>query len=606
MVNQLKKQHSGTPEKAPHELQKQPMTIQKIIEELHKLRNTVLSMPSEKAVDFILNARQPPALVHSISEIDLYFLIKDIGVEDSLEVLSLASNSQWEFILDIATWKRDRIEMSSLTSWLNLRFLADPDRFIKWVMTEQTEFFEYYLFKNIQIRILEADEEPADIPDSFMTMDNTVFYRFLPDSEHMESSGEEDSDESGSDEERYNFITSFLKKLYSDDPIQYQSVLFETQTVIAPEAEEEAYRHRNIRLAEKGFLPFDDAIGVYQPLKPDAIPERIVSTKKTSDFIHPSLAYASAIMSQDSLFTGSLKTLENDDIFAEIETELASLANQLVVADQIKVESRTDLEKIVKKAIGYLTIGLERLSKGQDDVFHYASIIRTRMLSGIFRVGFGAALELKTSAMKWVKTSWFSSKKLPLSFWTEEWVGVLGGLLIKKPLFFDNYKTGGSLYRDFSSLDDIEKTRNVLDQIIGIDCILGLMSNDLALFLKSSPSRQMLSYKKLILTRWAQTHLGLSPENLPISMTDFILFFRELFKNTEEPEHAIARRVETKMKSSFLLWLSEKTGLTSKELTDKSGQEFDRLFSEIEDELGRVEEKNLDPRFIHLFIVSVS
>lgn len=600
MMNQSKKQHSRTHERKLQQLQKQPLSVEKAIEELHKQRRTALSMPPEKVVDFILNSRQPAALVHSISEIDLYLLMKDIGVEDSFEVLSLASNSQWEFFLDMAVWKRDRIEMGSLTRWLNLRFLADPERFIKWVLTEQTEFFELYLFKNIQLRVLEADEEPADIPDSFMTIDNALFYSFLPDSELMYPSEGEEADESGSNENRYSFITQFLEKLYSYDPIQYQNVMLETQSILAAEAEEEANRLRTVRLAEKGFLPFDEAIGVYQPLRPDSIPERIVSTKITKGFIHPSQAYASAMMSHDSLFNRSLKALKNDDILAEIEAEFAFLANQLVVADQIKVESRTDIEKIVKKTIGYLTIGIERLSKGQDDVSSHASVIRTKMLSGIFRVGFGAALELKTRAMKWVKESWFSSVKLPLSFWTEEWVGLIGGLLIKKPLFFDNYKTG-SLYREFRSLDDIEKTGNILEQIIVMDWILGLMGNDLTLFLKSAHSRPMLSYKKLILTRWAQTHLRLSAENLPIPMNDFILFFRELFKNAEEP--ACARKVDIKMKSSFLFWLSEKTGLSSKELTARSGQEFERLFSELEDELGRVDEQNLDPQYIHLFIV---
>ncbi len=98
-------------------------------------------------MDVILNARQPAALVHSIPETDLYFLVQDIGPEDSMPLLALASNAQWDFMLDMGVWKGDRIEIRSLTRWLNLRFLADPDRFLRWFQNEETEFIEWYLYQ---------------------------------------------------------------------------------------------------------------------------------------------------------------------------------------------------------------------------------------------------------------------------------------------------------------------------------------------------------------------------------------------------------------------------------------------------------------------------
>ena len=576
-------------------------SIQQAIAELGELRRTALALPAEKAMDVILNARQPAALVHSIPETDLFFLVQDIGPEDSLPLLALASNAQWDFMLDMGVWKGDRIEIRSLTRWLNLRFLADPDRFLRWFQNEETEFIEWYLFRNIQIRVLEPDEEPADIPDAFMTIDNMVYFRFLPESGDMTSS-EDETDASDTDEERYTFITRFLEKLYSEDPIQYQNVMLETRTILSAETEEEAWRIRNIRMAEKGFLPFDEAIGVYQPLKPDAIPKRIISKKRTGEPHLPVPAYASGMLEADNVFVRSLKTLEQDRMLPEIQTELASLINQLVVADQKKIASRADIEEVVKKAVGYLSIGLERLSAKPLDVVRSASLIRSRLLSGIFRVGYGAALELKWQAQGWVKESWFMTQKLPLGFWGEAWLGVLGGLLIKKPLFFDNYQTG-VLYREFRSLEDIQATQIILNQIIRFDQILGAMTDDLTLFLQSVPSRQSLSYKNLILTRWAQCHIGLSPESVPIPMDSFILFFRELFGKPGKTDSAKPGRIRKAMKSSFLRWLSEKTGWTSSELTERSGPEMERLFAELEADLGAVSEADLNSRYIQLFLV---
>jgi hypothetical protein len=577
--------------------------IQQAIAELGDLRRTVLALPAEKAMDVILNARQPAALVHSIPETDLYFLIQDIGPEDSMPLLALASNAQWDFMLDMGVWKGDRIETRSLTRWLNLRFLADPDRFIRWFQNEETEFIEWYLFRNIQIRVQEPDEEPADIPDAFMTIDNMVYFRFLPESGDMTPS-EDEADASDTDEERFTFITQFLKKLYFEDPVQYQNVMLETRTILSAETEEEAWRVRNIRMAEKGFLPFDEAIGVYQPLKPDAIPKRIISKKRTGDPHLPVPAYASGRMETDNVFVRSLKTLELDRVLPEIQTELASLINQLVVADQKTIASKADIEEVAKKAVGYLSIGLERLSAKPMDVVRSASLIRSRLLSGIFRVGYGTALELKWQAQGWLKESWFMSNKLPLGFWGETWLGVLGGLLIKKPLFFDNYQTG-VLYREFRSLEDIQSTQILLDQIIRFDQLLGAMTDDLTHFLQYAPSRQIVSYKNLILTRWAQCHIGLPPESVPIPMDRFILFFRELFGKPGKPDSAKSRKVRKAMKSSFLRWLTEKTGWTSRELAERSGPEMERLFAELEADLGAVSEADLDSRYIQLFLVGM-
>jgi hypothetical protein len=225
------------------------------------------------------------------------------------------------------------------------------------------------------------------------------------------------------------------------------------------------------------------------------------------------------------------------------------------------------------------------------------------MLSGIFRVGYGAALELKWKAQAWVTESWFRDQKLPLIFWGESWVGVLGGLLVKKPLYFDNYQTG-VLYREFRSMEDIAATEVVLEQIIQFDHrMLAPMSDDINRFILALSSRPGLSYKNLLLTRWAQSHLGLFPENVPLPMDRFASFFSDLFGKAGKSDAAKPKKIKKAMKISFLHWLSEKTGWSSTELTQRCGLGLERLFSELEGELGAVAEANLDARYINLFWV---
>ena len=70
------------------------------------------------------------------------------------------------------------------------------------------------------------------------------------------------------EERRKTFIKRLINALSDFDHRVYQGVLLEATHVIPAETEEDCYRWRNLRLAEKGFLPFDEAIGIYQPVKP--------------------------------------------------------------------------------------------------------------------------------------------------------------------------------------------------------------------------------------------------------------------------------------------------------------------------------------------------
>ena len=57
------------------------------------------------------------------------------------------------------------------------------------------------------------------------------------------------------------------------------------------------------------------------------------------------------------------------------------------------------------------------------------------------------------------------------------------------------------------------------------------------------------------------------------------------------------------MKESFLNWISEKTGLNIYEITQRLGQTLENLFNDIESEYGAVAKKDLDPKYIYLFLV---
>jgi hypothetical protein len=571
-------------------------TLQRVLE-LQERRRKILELPPEKALDRILDDPQPAALVHSFPEQDFYLLVNEIGPEDSLPLLSLATNKQWEHIVDLETWQKDRLDPKAVTRWLSLLLEADAKRFFRWFLEEKLEFIELYLFRNIEVRIREHDQDPSDFGDDYFTLDDTYYFKFIDIPAETES-------EKLNDAQRRALLTYITQSLASYDHQAFQGVLLEAAHIIPAETEEDCYRWRSVRLAEKGFLPFDEAVGIYQPIKAAEL------KKKDKKFIPDSLEQISSLpvpiaplreLKEDNHFTRALQKVGPPNVLQQIQTEFAYLCNQIVVADQKIVGEREVLQEIVKKASGYVSIGLELMLKDKKvDPARAAALITRYALQDIFRVGFGGALKLKWRAEKWLSTCWFAQAGLRLTFWGEQWLGVAGGLLLKKPLFYDNYKTG-VLYREFATLEDIGKIEKIFNQIVGVDDLLSLMN----IKIDSVSQYGFLTYKNLLLTLWARRYRRLKSTLLkPLTVKQFHPFFEKLLPGQVDSAGESARKIPVEMKTAFLNWLAAETGLKDYEITDRLGQTFADLFSEIETEYGRVAPEELDPKFVNLFLLS--
>ena len=578
-------------------------TDKKALERFEKLRVKrlqILALPPKKAMETILEDPQPVALVHSFPEQDFYFLIHDIGTGDSLPLLSLASNRQWEHIIDLEVWRKDQIDVESVSRWLSLLLQADSKRFIRWFVEEKLELIEFYLFRSIEVRVKEHDQDPSDFGEGFFTLDNVYYIRIL------ERPIAEDQDDF-TEAQRKKFITKFCEHLADYDHQLHQSVLLEATHVIPAETEEDCYHRRYVRLAEKGFLPFDEAIGIYQPIKPQDLANqsaKLVVRPADRRSPVPVSQYPIRMLKEDNHFTVALTAIDSRDVESQIQAEFANLCNQIIVADHKTIREREALRDIVKKTCGYISIGLERLAEDKTtvDPRKSAALITRYPLSQIFKVGYGGALTLKWRAENWLSQCWFARNGLRLTFWGEQWLGVLGGLLLKKPLFYDNYKTG-VLYREFTSLKDIGVMENIFNQVIAVDDLLSLMPIDL----ERPSSYGFLTFKNLILTLWTRRYLKLSTEKLkPLTLNEFKPFLEELLPGQPTKGSDQIRKIPQEMKLNFLDWLATDTGLKDFEITGRLGQTLENLFEEIESELGRVAIKDLDPRYIQLFLLEVT
>ncbi len=575
-----------------------PSVIEDKLRALRRRRREILALPPEKALDAILASREALPLVHSLPEQDFYFLVQDIGPEDALPLLKMATTRQWEFLLDREIWRGDRWVDEPLTRWLGLLLQADPQRTVDWVLAEKIEEVEFYLFRNIELRVREHDQDPSELGEGFETLDDVFYFRF-----REPPAGSEISEHPKEDREAV--ITRLLTLVAERDLKTCNSLLLEAAGLIAAEVEEEAYRLRSVRLAENGFLPLEEAVGIYQPLSPEDLGRfrRSAPRPTPAEARHlPVPLYSVGLLGTDSLFERALGHIAAEDERDRLQEEFAALCNRLIAADPTPVRQREELQAVVRKACGYLSIGLERLVGPQprEDREAAADVLQHHFLEPLFRVGLGQAAALKRRAQRWQRESWFGERRLSLSFWGEDGMGLLGGLLLKRPLYFEAYRSG-RLYRDFAAMAEIRATEHKLDTLIWLDQLLSLLNPALP-----RGARRFLTYKNLLLTLWAYGCLGLTAgeDFPPLALADFRRFCESLFVPPTPGADAAPRCIPPERRTDFLEWLAAGSTLRPDEISARLGSRLEALFSEIEQELGSVAPSDLDPRFIQLFRVT--
>ena len=553
-------------------------------------------MPPDAALAAIFEHPQPAALVHSFPEEDLHFLIHDIGLDEALPLIRLASNRQWEYMLDMETWHGDQLDYPSVTAWLHLLLVSDPQRLVRWCFQDKLEFLELYLFRNIELRVREEDQAPSDFGDGYFSDDDTFYVRTVdyPVATEMEEAALK---------RRNEVLYHLLKRLSEFDHPRYQGLLLESVGVLPAEVEEELFRLRNVRLAEKGFLPFHEAIGVYQPLGPDEITTRGTKTIRPAspdDARLPAPQLAAAFLDEDNLFVRALKGIEEVHGHEQLQAELAALCNQVISADREIVRGRAQLRALVAKVSGYLAIGLERLSDGAANQRERQAslLIRRHLLADIFRTGAALVMRLKWRAERWRRTSWIRSQGEPLTFWGEAWLGLLGGLLLERPKFYEP-SSSGSRYRDFKTQADVQKTDQGLDQLMALDQLLAQMAIPASIVAGLS----FPTYQNLLLTLWARSSLklpaidaGVAPISIPLAA--FKTFFATLWTTRRG-----RRIIGDAPKRAFLSWAATVSGQAPEALSDRLGGVFEALFDEIESEMATVAPAALDARHVHLFLL---
>jgi len=558
------------------------ITAEDRIAQTRALARAVVGSDPEQALETILAAPSPAAVVHAIPEQDFHLLVHDLGPDNAVELLGLATRNQWQYLLDVETWRKDSLDPATTIQWLARLYNAAPARVAQWLLDDQSELLELLLQDEVDILVREPDDDGMEVPDEAFSDDDTFYVSVRPQSDLSDADAND----------RDQFLGSLLRRISQIDHVKYQALMLETRVILPAEAEEEAYRQRTIRMAEKGFFPFEEAVGLYQPIGVDrliaATPKTLpTASDETWDGLSKSVGH---LFPEDHALVKAVPLTTHP----AIEAELVTLCNQLAVADGRVIRDRAQLTGVVEKVAGFLTIGMEVLNNGrpvpQTDA---AQWVRRYRLIDLFRLGYGQAAAQRQRVLAWQKTAWFSRAGFSLPFWDERGMGVLGGLLLPRPKCFDPTAAAGS-YRDFRTLADIADAAATADGCMAVDALLA----DMAPALLPVPAYGFVTYKSLLVTLWARQTLALVGPAAPLTMDQVRTFMAGLWTTDLHP-HAIADAT----REAFLSFLATTSNRTTEAIAAEVGSILESLFQDLIEEYGNVSIKNLDPRFINLVLV---
>lgn len=555
--------------------------VEKKIEALRTKRESIHKKEPDKALEEILDYNECHALVHSFPEQSLYMLMHEAGHEDFLPVLSMATKKQWEYIVDLEIWEKDEIDISRASYWLGILHMADPKRLADWLLDDQEDFLTYFLRNRIDVVLREHDEDPSLIPDDYITFDDVIYFKVL-----------ESAEDKTLPIEIKSLVTDILARIADRSYRDFQTVIFISAGVINAEHSEHLFRFRNSRLEEKGLIPSHEAIEIFAPVNLKKIIKRSENRSLPGKVIFDEQGNFNSGELAD-IFSVNNYFLESDDF----SLEFVALCNRIISAEQKKIRTREELSRLVKRVSGVLKIGAQYLGNFDEKTGEkklMESVFSNYYTSDLFRAGNTLIRNLRDKVLKWQRNSFIMKNSLSLSFLGERWFGVTGGLIAWPAVYFDNYETSANIYKEFSSIDEIRKTETEVDNLAAVDDLLGLMA------VKEIRTDDLfINWQNFILTLWARDWLHLEESVFePVKTDDFKKFYKWLWVE----DNGIKTPGKEK-KQDFLNWIVRITEINPELLLERLGPVFDELFELLEDELGNVDLKNIDPKYISLFIL---
>ncbi|MBK8264288.1 MAG: hypothetical protein IPK80_23480 [Nannocystis sp.] len=332
--------------------------------------------------------------VPSIPAPTFFQLARHLHSEGRLDLLfPHATADQLTATLDLGAWDGDQLDVIKVREWCTAivtTYEAAPRGALARLVTAMDpELWTYAVLPGTAIHELDPDDEDArdlafqDLPGLFTyeTPDG-VFALSMPDDPFGRAAAR------------------IVDAIYHDDLALGRELIVATRAALASAVEEDLLRWRSGRLADLGFVPWEEAMKLLRPLpREQALARRGVAPPASAPAASPPPA---TIPKSARLLHAVFSRLDPAEQGLRAR-ELALLANELISAQRLPPGELVAQERVLGQAHATLTLALELLApacpEGHDREAFLAERLIALGLRDLFRVGYGALDKVRAAAL---------------------------------------------------------------------------------------------------------------------------------------------------------------------------------------------------------------
>lgn len=422
----------------------------------------LVPVPARERIDNIISHPHARRIVEAMDAQSVFGLIREAGINDALELVEMATPQQLQAFVDFDAWTKDEFELRTFTDWLELILQSSDERFAAMYKAFDHQAFVLWFRETVAVYEWEEDLDLLDrIEDNVYTSPCGQFAMVIPDEENYAAE-----------------VRLFLERLYAMDIEEALTLMSEARWNLSIELQEELYQARTARLAEFGFVPFDEAIAIFGWLDPiewarnqrerlvegtmieaplrvgelAPLDQQLVAVEECFDDAEGSW-FARAMAALPSIMGDALAA----DVLGATMTQLRAVAQRVLVADQ-GIPGDPDMTlSATRRALNAISLGLEFVADG--DVKLAARVLAAVPLRDIHRAGFSVGLQLQRQARDLAARGNLSVTDAPISLLQPEDAALIEGLLQPRPLMSMN--TG----RRFRTMADVKYVAERMGQI---------------------------------------------------------------------------------------------------------------------------------------------
>ena len=183
-------------------------------------------------------------------------------MDSSLELFAHVEPDQWQGLMDLSCWRSGGIDANRFSGWLQATTTASPEVATRLLKSVDEEFLVSILQSIATIE--EKDLDKDFVPDNLEILPSPdgEFFILLPQGHPMAP-----------------YVIQSLRMIFAENLLRGRRLLRACRTEINSQVTEQAFKFREARMADLGFLERDAAVEIFQPI-PSTISGNVFKMKR--------------------------------------------------------------------------------------------------------------------------------------------------------------------------------------------------------------------------------------------------------------------------------------------------------------------------------------